>query len=267
MIISSPQNPRVKAALRLRDRRHREKQGRIVIDGAREIGRALAAGVQVTEAYVCPSLCRSEDALRALELVRTAGEVIEVTPAVFERLAFGERTDGLVVVAETPRRTLADLRLPALEAPLVAVIEGVEKPGNFGAILRSADGAGMSAVLAADPRTDLFNPNTIRASLGTVFLMPLAAADAAAALRWLAEQKLQIVAARVEGAVPYNRVDYSRPTAIVLGSEAEGLSDLWHGAKITAVALPMCGVADSLNVSAAAAVLFYEARRQRGARG
>jgi TrmH family RNA methyltransferase len=145
----------------------------------------------------------------------------------------------------------------------VAVLEGVEKPGNVGAVLRSADAAGVSAVILADPRTDLYNPNAIRASLGTIFTMPVCEAASGDVLARLREHECMILAARVDGAVPYTEVDYRRPTAIVLGSEAAGLSPIWTGDDIRAVRLPMRGVADSLNVSVTAAVLFYEALRQR----
>jgi TrmH family RNA methyltransferase len=149
------------------------------------------------------------------------------------------------------------------DVPLVAVLEGVEKPGNVGAVLRSADGAGVSALIVADAQTDLYNPNAIRASLGTIFSVPVAAAAAADTLTWLRHRGLAIFAARVDGAVPHTEADFRGPAAIVLGSEAKGLSATWTGPDVTAVRLPMAGVADSLNVSAAAAVLFYEALRQR----
>jgi RNA methyltransferase, TrmH family len=147
--------------------------------------------------------------------------------------------------------------------PLVAVVEGIEKPGNLGAILRSADGAGVDALIAADPRTDLFNPNAIRASLGTIFSVPIANATSAKTISWLTDHGISIVVARVDGSVAYDQVDYRGPLAIVLGSEAHGLAGTWSGPGIQAVSLPMLGVADSLNVSAAAAILLYEARRQR----
>ncbi|MDY0170959.1 MAG: RNA methyltransferase, partial [Thermoguttaceae bacterium] len=202
------------------------------------------------------------DLALAERLRETGAELLEVTESVFVKLAFGQRAEGVLAVAEPPATELASLRLP--EHPLVAVLEGFEKPGNVGAVLRSADGAGISAVVVADPRTDLFNPNAIRASLGTIFSLPVRKAAGSEALAWLREHRLNVVAARVDGSVPYTEVDFRPPTAIVLGSEAEGLSPLWHGEHITAVRLPMLGEADSLNVSAAAAVLFYEALRQRG---
>ena len=296
-MITSLQNPRVKDAVRLRDRRHREKQGRILIDGARELRRAIAAGVKLLEVFVCEPLCHSDDAECLLAMLpQCGGEVWHVGQSVFQRLAFGQRAEGVLGVAEMPRPTLTALNaaevansvpllrrssagenpLPSTackqavaqvreKCPLIAVIEGVEKPGNVGAVLRSADAAGVSAVVVADGRTDLFNPNAIRASLGTIFSMPVCEAASGETLAWLRERHIQIVAARVDGSVCYTKVDYRRPTAIVLGGEAPGLSPIWTGDDITAVRLPMLGAADSLNVSVTAAVLFYEALRQRDA--
>jgi TrmH family RNA methyltransferase len=264
--ITSPQNPRVKDAVKLRDRRHREKQERILIDGVRELGRAMDASVKLVEVFVCPPLCESAEAQRLLARLPGSGaEILEVAEPVFGKLAFGDRAEGVLGVAAMPRPTLADLTLP--QTPLVAVLEGVEKPGNLGAVLRSADAAGVSALLVADGRTDLYNPGAIRASLGTIFRLPVCGATAAETLAWLRRQDFAIFAARVDGSMLYTKVDFRRPSAIVLGSEAAGLTAAWSGRDITAIRLPMLGAADSLNVSAAAAVLFYEARRQRGTEG
>ena len=265
--ITSLQNPRVKRAARLRDRRQRDKQGRILIDGARELARAIDSGVRLAEVFACPSLCQSEDARRVMEnLADCDVEVLHVSRAVFEKLAFGDRAEGVLGVAATPGAALSDLRLP--EKPLVAVLEGVEKPGNVGAVVRSADGAGLSAVIVAGAGSDLYNPNAIRASLGTIFTLPVAAAGSAETLAWLRHQGLAIYAARVDGSVAYTDVDYRPRAAVVLGGEAAGLSDAWSAEEVTSIRLPMLGAADSLNVAAAAAVVFYEARRQRGiARG
>lgn len=260
--ITSLQNPRVKNAVRLRDRRHREKLGRILIDGARELRRAIDAGVRLIEVFVCESLCLNHEARQLLTTLPSTGATIySVAEPVFGKLAFGERAEGMLGVGAMPEATLDRLRLP--ERPLVAVLEGVEKPGNVGAVLRSANAAGLSAVIVADPQTDLYNPNAIRASLGTIFSMPVASATAAETLRWLRGHGLAIFAARVDGSVPYTKADFRGPSAIVLGSEAQGLTAAWSGPEVTAMCLPMRGVADSLNVSAAAAVLFYEALRQR----
>jgi TrmH family RNA methyltransferase len=169
----------------------------------------------------------------------------------------------VVAVIRTPPTGLD--RLDVSDASLVVVAEGVEKPGNLGAILRSADGAGADALIVADPRTDPFNPNAIRASLGTIFSVPLAAATSVETLAWLSERGIRPVAATVRAEAVYADIDLRGPIAIVLGSEARGLTDTWGDPGVLAVRIPMHGVADSLNVSVAAAVLLYEARRQRGA--
>jgi len=262
--ITSLQNPRVKAAARLRDARHRQKQGRFLIDGLREIDRAVRAGIELVDVFHCPERCAAgaAEAVDAL-LGWIDAEPLEVGPAVFDKLAFGERAEGLVATARTPRRRLEDSCFGANKNPLVAVIEGIEKPGNVGAVLRSADAVGVDLVVVADGRTDLFNPGTIRASLGTIFSVPVCEATTADVLAWLRRHRLTILAARVDGSMEYTEVDYRRGVAIALGSEATGLSDAWLADDVRAVRLPMLGVADSLNISAAAAVLFYEALRQR----
>lgn len=274
-LITSRQNPRVKEAVKLRTGRERQRSRRFLIDGAREVLRAVEAGVRPLEAFVCEEQCATADSRAAVAAVKSAGgEILSVTPEVYEKLAFGDRAEGLVVVAESPRRTLADLQL-AVE-PLVAVVEGIEKPGNLGAILRSADAAGVDAVIVADRRTDLFNPNTIRASIGTVFRANVCEATTAEASSWLRQHGLKIITARPDAETLYTDADLRGGVAIVLGSEAAGLTDAWRAGPspapddmaddVTAVRLPMHGLADSLNVSTAAAVLLYEARRQRQAR-
>jgi len=260
--ITSRQNQRVKDAVRLRTRRNRDRRGLCLIDGAREVLRAIEAGVVCVEAFICDPTYLSSDARQAVTtLATTPAELLYVSPDVYEKLCFGERDEGVVVVAETPRHTLSELDLPT--RPLVAVVEGVEKPGNLGAILRSADAAGMDAVIVADGRTDLYNPNTIRASLGTVFRSNVCETSTAEVVAWLQMHNLAIVAARPDADTPYTAADLRGGVAIVLGNEAAGLSRVWGGAEVQAVQLPMHGIADSLNVSTTAAVLFYEALRQR----
>jgi TrmH family RNA methyltransferase len=232
-----------------------------LVDGAREVLRAIEAGVEVEEVFVCQPLVSTADGEAALAAAATRAEIVDVGERAFERLAFGERAEGVIAVVRPPSTDLDRLDLP--HDPLVVVVEGVEKPGNLGAILRSADGAGVDALIAADPRTDLFNPNAIRASLGTIFALPLAIAGAGAALEWLAGHGIRPIAARVDAARRYTEADLTGAAAIVLGSEAEGLTDAWRDPRVEAVRLPMHGVADSLNVAATAAVLLYEARRQR----
>jgi TrmH family RNA methyltransferase len=259
--ITSLTNARVKAAVRLRDRRARESTGLTIVDGAREILRALDSGVRVESAFLAEDLLRTADGFAVADRLRHRASTLTVSPAVLAKVAFGERSDGIVAIVETPRATLADLVLP--EDPLVVVVEGVEKPGNLGAVLRTADGAGAQAVIAADPRTDLFNPNAIRASLGTIFAMPVVSATSADTIAWLIERGIRPVAAIVDAATDYAAADLRGPLAIVLGSEADGLGVAWRDPSVVPIGIPMHGMADSLNVSIAAAVVLYEAVRQR----
>lgn len=263
--ITSRANPRVTAVAGLRDRREREQRGLTVVDGGREIRRALDAGADIDEVWVCETLLAGPDARSALdEMAARNVPTTTVSEPVFERLAFGERAEGLLAVVRIPDLSLE--RLVLLAEPLIAVIEGVEKPGNIGAILRSADGAGTHALIVASPRTDPYNPNAIRASAGTIFSVPLAVATSETSLAWLRDAGVRIVTTRVGAATPYTAADLRGPLAIVLGAEADGLSDVWSGTDIQSVGIPMHGIADSLNVSVSAALLLYEARRQRDGR-
>ncbi len=263
--VSSRQNPRFKAALGLRDARERRSRGLILVDGAREIGRALDAGVVLRETWIATERVRTDAARALVPRVAVEGETVETTPELLARLAYGDRDEGVVAVFETPAADLATVAAALPDRPLIAVMEQVEKPGNLGALLRSADGAGVDAVVAADPVSDIWNPNAIRASLGTIFSTPVASCSSTEALAFLRERGVAIVAARVEGATDYDTVDLTGPVALVVGAETSGLSETWAGEGVTPVAIPMLGLADSLNVSASAAVLFYEARRQRRA--
>jgi TrmH family RNA methyltransferase len=259
--ITSPHNPRLKAAIKLRDRRARESTGRFLIDGLREIERAAQSGIIIEEAFVKEDAESPGAAALASHLQESGATVLTTASVPFEKLAFGNRDEGVVAVAQTPRLSLGALKLPP--NPLIAVLEGIEKPGNIGAVLRTADAAGVSAVILADCVTDLYNPNAIRASLGAIFTVRACAASAQETLAWLKQHGLAIFAARVDGAADYASASYRGPSAIVLGSEAQGLSEGWNGPDVMPIALPMQGIVDSLNVSATAAVLFYEAARQR----
>jgi RNA methyltransferase, TrmH family len=262
--IASPSNPRIRAAARLRDRRERSAAGLTLIDGAREVRRALDAGVEVVDVFICEPLLAGGDARAALDAIRERRiAVTPTTEAAFSKIAFGDRAEGIVAVIRPPAWRLDDLNLP--DDPLVVVAEGVEKPGNLGAVLRSADGAGADALIAASAATDIANPNVIRASAGTVFAVPMAAAPTPDVIDWLRARQIRIVAAWVDADRLYTDVDLTGPLALAVGSEAHGLTDAWGAAGIERVRLPMHGVADSLNVSVSAAVLLYEARRQRDA--
>jgi TrmH family RNA methyltransferase len=265
IIVSSRQNPRFKAALALRDGGERRKRGRMLVDGGREIGMALTAGVEVIEAWVAPDEIRTDGAHRALVALGAANApIVEAQPELLRHLAYGDRSDGVVVVMAQPTTSLEHLALP--DHPLIAVVDRVEKPGNLGAVMRSADGAGVDAVIATDPVSEPWNPNTIRASLGTIFSLPFAVASATDTLALLRERSVTIVTARVDGTAVYTEADLGSGTAIVVGSENAGLGADWDGADITPLHIPMLGSADSLNVSASAAILLYEARRQRSLR-
>ncbi len=260
--ITSAKNPRIRDAIRLRDAQHRRKQGRILIDGVREISRALAAGIVPAELYFCQSLCQTAAAGDLLRRAEAQGaEMIRVAEPVLEKLAFGNRSEGMVAVAPTPDAGLARLSPP--DGALIAVLEGVEKPGNVGAVLRSADAAGVSAVIVADGGTDLFNPNAIRASLGTIFSVPVAEATERGDARLARPSATSRSMPLASTSVLYTEADYTGSSAVVFGSEAEGLSGL--GVRPgSGRAIADAQRADSLNVSVTAAVIFYEAIRQRG---
>jgi TrmH family RNA methyltransferase len=270
MEIESPANPRIRAALALRERRERDRTGLALVDGGRESLRAIEAGVRVETAFLCLPLISGgdsdavadSDATAAVrQLGHTGASIVPVSRRAFERLAYGDRADGIVLIVRPPAASLRGLALGP--DPLIVVTEDVEKPGNLGAILRSADGAGAAAVIAVGG-TDLFNPNVIRASIGTIFAVPVVAAKADETIGWLRQRRVRIVAAKVDAGSVYSDADLTGPLALAFGNEAAGLSSAWDGADVEAVHLPMLGAADSLNVAAAAAVLLYEARRQRG---
>jgi len=264
--LSSSQNPRIKQLLRLQQKSaERRALGLTLVEGLRELTIAVEAGVAVATLYTCPELAGETGLvdLTALFVGRpNAPEWFEVTRPVFEKVAYREGSDGLLAVLRTPARTLADLRLPP--NPLIIVLEAVEKPGNLGAILRTADAAPVNAVLIGDPRTDLFNPNVIRASIGCVFTVPVVAAPMAEIVAFLKEKGIRSYAAALTPqAHSYLNCDFRQPTALVLGTEADGLTPAALAACDETIIIPMMGRIDSLNVSVAGAVLAFEAVRQR----
>ena len=259
--LTSTKNPRVRAAMALRGRHVRDESGLTLVDGTRELTRALAGGAQVVEVFVDAARLDAAGDAAVAEARHRGAAIVPCAAVVLDKLAFGDRSEGVVSSVRIPDLDLGSLRLPP--NALVVVLEGVEKPGNLGAVLRSADGAGADAVIVADPRTDLFNPNAIRASLGTIFTVPVAAGTSQEVLAFLVACGITVLAARVDGSQPYTDTDLRGPVALVLGSEADGLTDAWAGGAVASVHLPMLGVADSLNVSISAAVMLYEARRQR----
>ncbi|MFM8634940.1 MAG: TrmH family RNA methyltransferase [Planctomycetia bacterium] len=265
--ISSPSNPRVRGAAKLREADARRETGLTLVDGRRELSRAFAAGVEVVDIFLDAD--SGDDASHESWLDDCAARgarVVEVPRKVFEKIAFGSRNEGLVGVVRFAAQPLDRFR-PAAGRP-VLVVEGVEKPGNLGAILRTADAAGIAGVIACGPGTDPANPACIRASLGAVFSVPLAIATSEAAIDWCRDQRRRVMAALPDGDTLWHEAPLSGDTAIVLGSEAHGLSTLWREAaaegriSLHTVRLPMLGITDSLNVSVTAAILAYEALRQ-----
>jgi TrmH family RNA methyltransferase len=267
--ITSPTNPRVRAAATLREADARRKTGLTLVDGRRELSRAAAAGIEVVEVFAAADRMETGDAeLGGLLVALGAGgaRIALLAPRAFDRVAFGSRNEGMVGVVRFAARPLAEVSMPAGRP--VLLVEGVEKPGNLGAILRTADAAGLAGVVACDPRTDPANPAAIRASLGTVFTVSLAVASSAEAIRWCAAHGRRVVAATPDGALLWHDAALSGDVALLLGSEAHGISAAWAAAATAgtiafdSVRLPMRGAADSLNVAATAAVLAYESLRQ-----
>lgn len=253
-VISSVQNPKVKRLLALQQKSsERREAGLFVVEGRREIERCLAAGFEVQTLFCTPEV--------ASVVPQGAYDQYLVTPKVYERVAYRGSTEGMIAEVRTRQWQLADL--PLTENPLIVVLESVEKPGNLGAILRSADAAGADAVVVCDPLTDLFNPNVVRASTGAVFSMPMVACTSEECIAFLQRRGISILTAQLQDSELYYDTDMRRPTAIVMGTEATGLTDQWRRAATAHIRIPMLGVADSLNVSVSAAILLYEAVRQR----
>lgn len=262
MHISSVTNPKIKRVVKLKQRQARDEQDLTVVDGLREVLRAKEAGVTLEEVYICPALLEKFFGQNAIDaLVSEAREVVEVSAAVFEKICFGERKEGIVAIARVKKKSLDAAVLP--KDPLVVVLDQVEKPGNLGAILRSCDGAGVDAVIVADTTTDIFSPNVIRASTGVVFSMTVAQGSPDDVKDFLKKNKIKIFAAAPQANQAYFSVDLTGPSAFVLGAEDKGLSDFWLEEADERIAIPMRGKADSLNVSTTAAILVYEALRQR----
>jgi TrmH family RNA methyltransferase len=265
--ITSLNNARIKSVVRLNNRRQRDARRLTVVEGQREVLRALQAGVVPLEAYVCPHLIAGTDAYDALRRLAETGatQLFEVTPAIFEKIAYRGGSGGLLLVVPYMEHSLDALE--ELASPFLVVIDGAEKPGNVGAILRTADAAGVDGLIltGADSATDIHNPNVIRASLGAAFTVPVYSLGAEDAIVWLGKHEIKIVAATPEAEGLYTDESMEGGVAILLGSEAFGLSETWLKAADQRVRIPMFGKVDSLNLSVSTALLLYEVVRQRGA--
>jgi len=260
--ITSLQNPRVKQLVRLRERRERDAAGLFLIEGYREVRRALEKAVRLKELYFAPDWFLGENEPALLEQARQAGaQLFELSEEAFAKCSYRDRPDGLLAVAPQWKRELAGLapRTP----PFFLVVESIEKPGNLGTILRSADAAGVDAVIVCDPVTDIFNPNVVRSSTGVLFSVPVVVADSPTVHAWLIEKGVRIVATTPDTPDLYTQTDLRGPLAIVMGSEQYGLSEFWLKNSHARVRIPMAGQADSLNVAMATIITLFEAVRQR----
>lgn len=260
--ITSLQNPRIKQLVKLRDRRPRDEAGVFLVEGYREIRRALEKRVALQELYFSPEWFLGENELALITEANAAGaQLFELSKEAFAKVAYRERPDGLLAVAPQWRRELTDLVLGP--TPFLLVVEAIEKPGNLGTILRSADAAGCDAVIVCDPVTDIFNPNVVRASTGVLFSVPLVVEESTRVEQWLRERRIRTVATTPAAEEIYSDVDLRGPLAVVMGSEQYGLSDFWLKQADVPVRIPMAGQADSLNVAMATIITLFEAVRQR----
>jgi len=251
--LTSLQNPKIKDIVSLETKsRERNARGLFVVEGRREISRAIASGFEPVEMFF-----NSEE----MEFAEVPCQKYEVTDKLYEKIAYREGTEGVIAVFKAKKNSLTGLKLS--QSPLLLVLESVEKPGNLGAVLRTADAAGVDAVIVCDPLTDLYNPNLIRASMGAAFSVPVVACSSQEACKWLEFNGISIITAQLQDSVLYYDTDMKGPVAIVFGTEDKGLSDFWREHSKARIRIPMAGLMDSLNVSVSAAILCFEAVRQR----
>lgn len=257
-MITSVQNPKVKRLLLLQQKSaERRKAELFVVEGRREVERCVAKGFDIDTVFVCRDIYGDGQLSDSLP----ADTCIEVSRNVYDRMAYRGGTEGIIAIVRTRMLTLGDLALS--DHPLLVVLESVEKPGNLGAVLRSADAAGADAVIVCDPLTDLYNPNLIRSSTGAIFSVPCVACTSEECIQFLKNQDIRILTAQLQDSRLYYDTDMTQGTAIVMGTEATGLTDVWRKAADAHIRIPMLGILDSLNVSVSAAVLLFEAVRQR----
>lgn len=259
--ITSLQNPTVKQVVALQQKSaERRKTGLFVVEGARELQHCINARYAIDTIFHCPELCPH----LSLQLEETdARRIVEVSPAVYDKIAYRGTTEGLLATVHSKPLCLDDIIPADGHTPLYIVLESVEKPGNLGAVLRSADAAKADAVIVCDPLTDRYNPNLIRSSIGAIFTVPTVACSSEECISWLKTHDIKILTAQLQDSVLYYDSDMTLPTAIVMGTEATGLTQQWRQAADTHIRIPMLGQLDSLNVSVSAAILVFEAVRQR----
>jgi TrmH family RNA methyltransferase len=258
-LITSLQNPKIKYILSLEKSRERKKQNQFVIEGVRELGFAIGSGYKIDSVFFCPTIIASSE---VLAIVKNEQLLVPVDENVFSKIAYRESTEGVIALAEKKHHALNAIRLSS--NPLVLVLESIEKPGNMGAVLRTADAAGIDAVIICDPLVDFYNPNVIRSSVGCVFTNQLAYASSEETIEWLSKNDILIYCTHLKASKSYHKIDFTKPSAIVMGTESSGLSETWTKYSSQNIIIPMQGKIDSLNVSTAAAIVVFEASRQRG---
>lgn len=266
LALSSLQNPRVKQVLHLREKKERDQTGLFLIEGYREILRATDAGHPIETLFICTDLFLGTNETALIQRIRSKGaQIIECTDKVFQKISYRDRPDGLLAIAPQKRLHLKDLDklFKKDKAPLLVVAEAIEKPGNLGTILRSSDAVGVDGLIVCDRCTDIYNPNVVRASVGTLFTVPTVEASGEETLKWLKAHGVSILAATPHAEYEFTDVDLTKPVAIAVGTEQLGLSERWMKQADLQVRIPMNGVADSLNVAMATTLMLYEAHRQR----
>jgi TrmH family RNA methyltransferase len=260
--ITSLQNALIRQVVQLKHKnKERDKTGLFVLEGQRELYMALQGGYQINTVLIYPEFFPTGEVVQFLEEFGAPAEIIEISREVYQKLAYREKTEGILAVAKARNHTLEALNLP--DEPLILVAEAVEKPGNLGALLRTADAAKLDAVIIADPKGDLYNPNTIRSSVGCIFTVPIATASSQEVLDFLKPHRVRIYAATLTEATPYTQADFKGGCAIAVGTESTGLSLFWVNNADARIVIPMEGQIDSMNVSVSAAILIFEAKRQR----
>jgi TrmH family RNA methyltransferase len=263
-VITSLQNPLIKNVLLLCEKpRARKEQNRIVVEGLREISLASKSGFKITDLFYAPEIIYDDD-LKLFESNEKDIELNEVSVDVFNRMAYRKDSGGLIALAEPKRLVFDDLHLRS--HPLLLIVETVEKPGNLGALLRTADAANLDAVIICDPQTDIFNPNAIRSSIGCIFTMPVVTTTSEEAIVWLRSSGIRIFGTALTATHYYHEADFKQSAAIIMGSESSGLSNAWLQGADDLIKIPMMGKIDSMNVSASAAIIIFEAMRQRNFR-
>ncbi len=272
--ITSFQNPLIKQIVLLQDKsRERRKLGLFIIEGMREISLAIKGGYLMKTLLFCSEIISEEEIFTLKESANTETEFIEISSEIYEKLAYRGSTEGVLAIAHTKDLNLSKLVISAplndrsqsgAEGPLILIAEAPEKPGNIGAILRTADAAKVDAVIITNPKTDMYNPNIIRSSVGCLFTNQVATGSTSEIISFLKENNINIYCAALQASVPYHTCDFKKSTAIVVGTEATGLSDEWLQNSTQNIIIPMQGEIDSMNVSVAAGILIFEAKRQRG---